>query len=446
MPRKSLLVASVSTVLLVAPGQAAASHRSLPFDATATISACRGESLTIAAKIEPAADATRRARRVIRRASLRLRFEAAPLYGKTHKSREFDLGRTSEVRRSVRFADLPAQGYSGIVRYRWKRGKRTVLSGLFRTRKARVAGKKGKAFCSLRVGRRPVDTTAPFIAPIPSDSAWYRGPLTVRFFVFDDLSGVALVVSRIDGGPFVRGRSNTVEGEGAHKVEYVARDAAGNQTPIKATMFRVDEHPPTRPVVTAPTSPTTDTTPEITWNASTDSASGVAGYVIVVRNSGGAIVFSRGVPATALRSVTVSDPLPVGSYTAEVVAVDATVDQPFTATGSRAFSVVAPPPNQTPPDTDGDKVADNVDNCPNDPNPNQENVDGDEAGDYCDDSDGDGLTDHQEIVSSPHTEWDDPDTDHDDDGTREFWDGSDECPTQPRGLADTDRNGCPGLT
>jgi len=343
-PGTSLLAAAVAGAVLVAPGQAAASPKPLPFKATATISACHGESLKVAAKFEPAADATRRARRKIRRASLRLRFEAAPLYGRTHKSREFNLGRTTEVRRSVRFADLPAQAYSGIVRYRWTRGEHTVLSGLIRTRKARVAGKEGKAFCSLRIGKRPVDTTPPFIVPIPSDSAWYRGPLDVRFFVFDDLSGVALVVSRIDGGPFVRGRATTVEGEGTHELEYVARDAAGNQTPLKSTTLRVDQGSPTRPVVTAPTGSTSDSTPEVTWNASSDSASGVAGYVVLVRNSSGAIAWLRDVPTSSPRAISVTDPLPPGDYTAEVVAYDGASPKPFTATGTLGFTVVPPPP------------------------------------------------------------------------------------------------------
>jgi hypothetical protein len=256
----------VAAALLALPGSAPASHKKLPFKAKATISACRGESLTIAAQFAPARDATRRARRVIRHASLRLRFEAAPLYGRTRKSRQFDLGRVKEVRRSVRFADLRAQGYSGIVRYQWKRGKRTVLSGLVRTRKARVAGKRGKAFCSLRVGRRPADTTPPFIAPVPNDSRWYRGPLDVSFFVVDDLSGVEGVLSRVDGGPFVRGRDTTIDGEGSHLLEYAARDAAGNWTQVLGTTLRVDEHPPTTPAVTAPTGSTTDATPEIRWN------------------------------------------------------------------------------------------------------------------------------------------------------------------------------------
>lgn len=447
-PSKSLLAAAVAGVLLVAPGDAAAAHKSLPFDATATISSCRGASLTIAAKFEPEPDATRRARRKIRRAHLRLRFEAAPLYGRTRKSREFDLGRTTDARRSARFGDLPAQGYRGIVRYKWKRGKRTVLSGFIRTRKARVAGKKGKAFCSLRIGRRPVDTTPPFIGPIPSDSAWHRGPLNVTFFVFDDLSGVALVVSRVDGGPFVRGRATTIEGEGAHNLEYVARDAAGNQTPLKSTILRVDEAAPTRPVVTAPTGSTSDSTPELRWNASTDSASGVAGYVVLVRNSSGSIAWLRDVPTSSPRAISVTDPLPTGNYTAEVVAYDGATPRPFTATGTLAFTVVPPPPGEPPPaDADGDGILDANDNCPAVSNANQLNTDGDSAGDVCDaDDDNDGLSDSAETGGSPPTSPINPDTDGDDDGTHDFWDASDDCPTQPRGSLDTDRNGCPGPT
>lgn len=433
MPKGLLAATLAIAALLAAPGTAAASHRPSPLKVKATISTCRGESLTIAAQIKPARDASKRRIRRLRRATLKLRFEAAPLFGSTRKSRKFKLGKSTQVRRSVRFSDLPAQAYSGIVRYRWQRGKRKVLSGFVRTEKRRVAGRRGKAFCSLRTGKRPVDTTPPFIFPVPNDSRWYRGPLKVNFAVFDDLSGVALVISRVDGGPVVRGRSNTISGEGSHKLEYAARDAAGNNTALLSSTLRVDQNPPSRPGVTAPTGSTTDKTPEIRWSASTDSASGVAAYLVLVRNASGAIVFSRGVPASALRAVTVENPLAVGNYTAEVIAFDATVGEPFSATGTRAFSVVEPPPDQPPPDSDGDGVADTTDNCPNTPNSGQENFDGDAAGDHCDDSDGDGLTDRQELTSNPATDPNDADTDGD--GVN---DADDACPTQG-GIF----NGCP---
>lgn len=43
-------------------------------------------------------------------------------------------------------------------------------------------------------------------------------------------------------------------------------------------------------------------------------------------------------------------------------------------------------------DSDGDGIADCVDNCPNDYNPGQEDLDGDSVGDVCDDADNDGFT------------------------------------------------------
>jgi hypothetical protein len=431
---KSLLAAAAAAAALATgPAQATASHKPAPFDVTATIAACRGESLTIAAQIEPAPDIPkRRIKRATRHADLRVQFEAAPLYGRTRKSREFDLGRATTARRSARFTDLPAQSYSGIVRYRWKRGKRTVLSGFVRTRKARVAGRRGRAFCSLRVGKRPVDTTPPSIFPVPGDSRWYRSPLNVSFFVADDLSGVAVVASRVDGGPFARGRATTITGEGSHELEYAARDAAGNNSPLFAVTLHVDENPPTAPDVTAPTGSTSDSTPEVRWDASSDSGSGVAGYIVVVRNSDGAIVWSSGVPASSPRAISVTDPLSPGDYTAEVVAFDGAVPAPFTTTGSLGFTVVPPDPNQPPPppDADGDDVLDANDNCPAVANANQANFDGDSQGDACDsDDDNDGLPDS----SDPN----DNDTDSDDDGVA---DGSDQCPAEP-GPAVLD--GCP---
>jgi len=54
---------------------------------------------------------------------------------------------------------------------------------------------------------------------------------------------------------------------------------------------------------------------------------------------------------------------------------------------------------ETEPDADGDGVGDTVDNCPDDPNPGQEDTDDDGLGDACDDDDDDdGWTDAEESV------------------------------------------------
>ena len=56
-------------------------------------------------------------------------------------------------------------------------------------------------------------------------------------------------------------------------------------------------------------------------------------------------------------------------------------------------------PDFTDPDDDNDGLTDDVDNCPLDPNPLQENNDGDAAGDACDaDDDNDGIGDALDIV------------------------------------------------
>lgn len=346
------------------PAQALADHKPQPFKLAATFSSCRGASLTIATEIRPAAGArrdraARRALRSVRRASLRLRFQAAPLHGAAQTSKEVNLGRTTRARRFESFGDLPAQAYTGIVRYRWVRGKRTVRSGFIRTRKTRAAGKRGKAVCTLRVGRAPRDTTPPLVFPRPFDGAWKRGPLDVSFFAVDDLSGMAGVFWRLDGGPFQRGRNLRIATEGAHRLDYTARDVAGNWAPLGRATLRVDMGPPTVPTITTPSGATVNRTPAISWNASTDTGSGVRFYWVLVRNAGNAIVFSQPVRASDPRRVTVSPALPLGRYTAEVVALDGATPQPWAATARSAFDVVAADA-----DADGDGVPNASDQCP----------------------------------------------------------------------------------
>lgn len=456
---------------------AVASHRVEPFDAVATIAACAGESLTVGFELEPSkreADrrAVARAVRRVRGARLRVRVEAAPLYGRTRSAKEVDFGRTTSARRFERFAELPAQTYTGVVRYRWVRGSRTVLSGLVRTRKGRAAGRRGRASCSLEVGKPPVDTRPPFILPVPFDGAWKRGPLNVFLYAVDDLSGVALVAWRVDSGPITRGRRVQIATEGVHQLTFIARDAAGNQTRPASVTLRVDTNPPTAPAIAAPSGTSTDPTPEIRWAASTDSASGVRSYIALVRNASGAIVWSKVVAAGGVTAATVADPLAPGQYTTEVYAFDGAGQRPFSSKDTSSFSVVSASSTTT--DSDGDGHADTVDNCPFAANADQQNtgggtagdacedrdgdgdldaadnckdiansdqadIDGDGLGDVCDDTDGDGLTDHAEITRTPEpTLYNDPDTD--DDGVN---DRLDACPTTKPTL-DVDGDGCEG--
>ena len=448
--RLLVLCASGALAAVFAPAVAMAEHRPQAFDARATISSCGGDGLTIAAEVAPSSGArdervAQRAVRAIRGATLRLRFEAAPLYGASRRGREIDLGRTTSARRFERFGDLPAQTYSGVVRYRWVRGSRTVASGIVRTRRVRAAGRRGRAHCSLRVGRKPVDTRAPFVLPLPYDSTWRRGPLDVYLFAVDDLSGVALVVWRLDGGPFTRGRNVQITTEGSHELTYAARDAAGNETSPATVTLRVDTNAPTTPTVTAPSGPTTDSTPELRWSASSDSGSGVKGYVALVRDAGGAIVWSQAVGQSATPSASVDQALPPGDYTAEVVAFDGTAPEPFTSKGTSSFSVVG---DNTTADSDADGLADTSDNCPFTANADQADNEGDGAGDACDSNDdNDGTPDGQDnCVTVPNdqantggTAAGDACEDRDNDGVL---DAADNCKdTGPATQADVDGDG-----
>ena len=86
----------------------------------------------------------------------------------------------------------------------------------------------------------------------------------------------------------------------------------------------------------------------------------------------------------------------------------------------------------TPPDSDADGVPDAADNCPGDPNPDQENNDGDAEGDVCDaDDDNDGLSDFEEMNFDGDPAYD-PASDlnplSDDTDTDGYLDGADPLP------------------
>lgn len=323
-------------LLAAAPPADAAKPR---IRAAATLTACQGERVGLAYSL--------RGDGKVHGATLRVSAVIYPLFGAPRPAGKLEAGRKRGIVRSEGFDALPADTYVGIVRYRWTTGRRTVAFGSVRTTKARVGRRRGRAFCTLPIGRRPVDSTAPFVALLPDTAEWLRAPVDITFLAFDDLSGVQGVFSSIDGGPAVLGRTRSIASEGVHTVEYAARDVAGNTSPVKRGVVRVDGGPPTAPALTRPAAVTGSVRPTVSWGASTDSGSGVRAYVVAIRDPSGGLVSTKRVGADTL-STTIDDTLAPGAYTAEVYAVDGTTPEPFVAgSGQRAFEVRPGPPQVT---------------------------------------------------------------------------------------------------
>lgn len=307
---------------------------------TATVSACAGDSLTIATTADPAGA------RSVRGTRLMLRFQALPLFRDGKATEWLDLGRAKKLNRTQSFGELAADLWVGAVRWRFVRGRRTVASGLARTASGRAGGRRGRASCMLPIGLRPKDVLPPFVALTPSDSSWRRAPVEARITAVDDLSGVAEVYSRVDGGAVTSGRTVTLAGEGAHVVEFGARDVAGNRSPTGVATVRVDGGAPTAPVIDFPPSVTGDSTPQVRWSAASDSGSGVRRYFVAVNASDGRLVATREVSASgeATQSITLPE-LAAGAYEVQVFAFDGTEPDPFvTASAKRGFEVTNQPP------------------------------------------------------------------------------------------------------
>lgn len=327
----------VACLALLAASPAGAATRP---SVTATISACSAESLTVAATADPAGA------RSVRGTKLMLRFQALPLFREGKSTDWLDLGKAKKVNRTQSFGELPADMWLGAVRWRFVRGRKTVASGVARTRSGRAGGKRGRAGCLLPIGLRPRDVLPPVVALSPSDSSWRRAPVDARISAADDLSGVAEVYSRVDGGPITSGRTVTLATEGAHVVEYGARDVAGNRSPTGVATVRVDAGAPSAPVIDFPPSITGDTTPQVRWSAASDSGSGVRRYFVAVNASDGRLVATRDVPASgaATQSITLSE-LAAGAYEVQVFAFDGVEPDPFvTASAKRGFEVTNQPP------------------------------------------------------------------------------------------------------
>ena len=318
-------------------------HAATKPKASATISACSGDRLTIAATVDSAGV------RKLRGTTIQVRFHALPLFGLPRATGWLGAGKAKKVNRSQAFAELPADAWVGAVRWRFRKGRKTVASGLTRTRSGRAGGRRGRGTCVLPVGLRPKDLVPPRASISPTDStAWHRAPLALRINAEDDFSGVADVYSRIDGGPVVSGRTPSITGEGEHLVEYGARDVAGNRSPGASVRLRVDGGPPTAPVIDFPPATTGDTTPEVRWSAAADTGSGVRRYFVTVNAADGRLVAARDVAATGAssQSVTISEGLAAGTYSAQVFAFDGAVPEPFSsASAKRSFTINDQPPS-----------------------------------------------------------------------------------------------------
>ncbi|MCA9995569.1 MAG: M23 family metallopeptidase, partial [Anaerolineales bacterium] len=99
-------------------------------------------------------------------------------------------------------------------------------------------------------------------------------------------AGINYVRYQVDGGAWQTYNGTfSVSGDGTHAVNYYAVDNVGNQESQKNIAFKIDATPPTAPSgavelngVTSNQWQTVTNDPAFTWNASSDSTSGVARY------------------------------------------------------------------------------------------------------------------------------------------------------------------------
>ncbi len=296
-------------------GPAAAAKKKGP---RATISACAGTGLTITVAALPSKGAK------VSRARLELQFTAVPERGAVRRGKWIAVGQKRSTVRSQRFGSLPAGPWAGSVRYRWRRGSKTVASGVARTEEATIGRASGRSACVLvddSAGVQQqiaVDRDPPVLGVSPGpDQTWKRAPVTVSFAAFDSSSGIASVDYTVNGAPG-QGRSVTLSSEGEYDIRAVARDLAGNVSNEARTFVRIDETPPTTPTVVLPDH-ASDDTPRVQWSAATDARSGVQSYTVTVMN-GGQTVQSQQVGAGTLEATL--GKLANGSYTVRVTAFD----------------------------------------------------------------------------------------------------------------------------
>ncbi|HVI19270.1 MAG TPA: hypothetical protein VM712_12875, partial [Gaiellales bacterium] len=141
----ALLIAVLAVVLALAIPAGADAAKS---PGSATITACKGDALTVAGKVVT----TGKAARKVRGANLQLRFQALALFGLPRAGEWRDLGKKGKGSGQQVFTGLGFDNWVGVMSWRFKRGSKTVLSGNERSQPARIGGAKGRANCTLFEG------------------------------------------------------------------------------------------------------------------------------------------------------------------------------------------------------------------------------------------------------------------------------------------------------
>jgi hypothetical protein len=310
--------------LLVLPS---AAHAAAP--AVATISACGRDNIAVAGKVSLTGRSARKARGAV----LQVRFQALPLFGLPHSADWKTVGKKTKASSQELFPGLPADNWVGVMSWRFKKGRKTVLSGLARSEALRVGRSKGRSSCTIAEGLKPVDKTPPALFILPSVDAWYHAPANVQLTASDDFSGVQSVRYGLDGGakqPIKNGSTFQIPDQGDHTVDAEATDVAGN-TGVLSAKVKVDGGPPSKPSLSRPFSVTQSATPQFTWSASTDSGSGMRGYVLTIRKASDNSIVAFQVVGADTTSIPSPASLTDGeTYTATVTAVDNTADVPWT--------------------------------------------------------------------------------------------------------------------
>jgi hypothetical protein len=207
-------------------------------------------------------------------------------------------------------------------------------------RRADLAGALGAIGAAVAADATPPDPFA-LVAPADGLGTTLTRPVFRWAAAADGQSGVAGYRVVVDGrvvastGPATTQAAPAADlAEGAHRWWVVARDGAGNERASASRGIVIDRTAPSAPVLAAPGASAAVRGPavELRWRASSDAASGVAGYRVLI--DGTAVAAA---PATAT-SARVS--LTPGRHAWQVVAADAVGNQAASAT--RPVTVLRP--------------------------------------------------------------------------------------------------------